>query len=74
MKIFRLEACVLRACGYHGRVMRALLMTLAAACACSLSCERHDFEGEDGTKQLHQPHGAHAVGNAHHAQGDPAPH
>ncbi|MCX6875352.1 MAG: hypothetical protein NTW21_16325 [Verrucomicrobia bacterium] len=54
--------------------MRALLMTLAAACACSLSCERHDFEGEDGTKQLHQPHGAHAVGNAHHAQGDPAPH
>lgn len=44
--------------------MRFLLLTLAAACACSLSCERHEFEGKQGTKQLHESHGAHAAPHA----------
>ncbi len=39
--------------------MKFLLLTLASACACSISCERHEFEGKDGTKQLQESHGAH---------------
>ena len=44
--------------------MKLLLLTLASACALSLSCERHEFEGKDGTKQLHEPHGSHDTNNA----------
>ncbi|MEI6675775.1 MAG: hypothetical protein WCO57_11420 [Verrucomicrobiota bacterium] len=39
--------------------MQSLLLTLA--CACAISCERHEFEGKDGTRQLHESHGAHAA-------------
>jgi len=39
--------------------MKSLLLTLAASCAFLISCERHDFEGKNGTKQLHEAHGAH---------------
>ncbi|MEI6604039.1 MAG: hypothetical protein WCP35_01925 [Verrucomicrobiota bacterium] len=39
--------------------MKSLLLILAAACAFFISCERHAFEGKDGTKQLHESHGAH---------------
>lgn len=39
--------------------MKFLPLTLAAACVFSLSCERHEFEGSNGTKQLHEAHGAH---------------
>ncbi|MEI7910736.1 MAG: hypothetical protein WCK77_13955 [Verrucomicrobiota bacterium] len=46
--------------------MKFLLLTLAAACTLSLSCERHEFEGKDGTKQLQESHGA------HHAEHDKA--
>ena len=46
--------------------MNLPLLTLAAACAFSLSCERHDFEGKGGTKQLQQSHGAHHAEQATH--------
>lgn len=39
--------------------MKFLLLSLAAACVCSISCERHEFEGSNGTKQLQESHGAH---------------
>jgi len=39
--------------------MKFLLLTLVAACAFSISCERHEFEGKNGTKQLQESHGAH---------------
>ena len=39
--------------------MKLLLLTLAAASALLISCERHEFEGKNGTKQLHEAHGAH---------------
>ena len=45
--------------------MKYLLMTLATACAVTISCERHEFEGKHGTKQLHE----HAAGH-----GDSADH
>ena len=54
--------------------MKYLLMTLATACALTISCERHEFEGKHGTKQLHEPHGAHDANpgttDAHHASHD----
>jgi hypothetical protein len=46
--------------------MRFLLLTFATACAFSLSCERHEFDGAGGTKQLHQSHGPHNPDNASH--------
>ena len=55
--------------------MKSLLLTLAATCAFLISCERHAFEGKDGTKQLHEAHAAHhpdhaasAVPEAEHAK------
>lgn len=43
--------------------MKFLLLTLAAACAASISCERHEFEGKDGTRQLQESHGSHHAGH-----------
>jgi hypothetical protein len=40
--------------------MKFLPMLLAAASLLAVSCERHEFEGEYGTKQLHTGHGSHA--------------
>ncbi|MEI6656715.1 MAG: hypothetical protein WCP45_18270 [Verrucomicrobiota bacterium] len=37
--------------------MKFLLLTFT--CACVISCERHEFEGNDGTRQLHESHAAH---------------
>ena len=55
----------MRPSGYEQCHMKFLLLTLAAACALSLSCERHEFEGKDGTKQLQESHGSH---HAEHAK------
>jgi hypothetical protein len=40
--------------------MKFLPMLLAAASLFAVSCERHEFEGEHGTKQLHSGHGSHS--------------
>jgi len=65
-------------CGnrYSSRAMKFLPMLLMAASVFAVSCERHDFDGEHGTRQINEPHGAHAAG--HEAGGEhaaePAPH
>jgi len=46
--------------------MKLFSLMLFAFAVVSVSCERHEFEGEHGTKQLHQ-HG-------HHADDDKAAH
>ena len=38
--------------------MKLLSMLVVLVSGFAVSCERHDFEGPDGTKQLHT-HGAH---------------
>jgi hypothetical protein len=57
-KMCCLESCLLRPSGYWRCVMKWLLpmISLVAACAFHSSCERHEFEGKDGTKQLHEAH------------------
>ena len=49
-----------------------LFSVLLLAISCGIiSCERHEFEGPDGTKQLHQHHaadGGHAAENGHGAK------
>ena len=52
--------------------MKFLLLTLAAACAFSISCERHEFEGKNGTKQLQESHGAHHAAHDSSAAPDAA--
>ena len=48
--------------------MKFFPLLLVAVSFFSVSCERHEFEGPDGTKQLHQKHGAHdAHADAEHA-------
>lgn len=48
--------------------MKFFPLLLVAVSFFGVSCERHEFEGPDGTKQLHQKHGAHdAHADAEHA-------
>ena len=44
--------------------MKFLSLLLVAFSMFAISCERHDFEGADGTKQLHEKHGAHKPSTA----------
>jgi hypothetical protein len=41
------------------------LMTLAIVGGLFISCERQEFEGPNGTKQLNEPHGTHGGKAAH---------
>lgn len=53
---------------------RLALLTLLIAAGLG-ACERHEFDGPNGTKQLHEHHdspGTHATGE-HHSDGDEAP-
>jgi hypothetical protein len=38
--------------------MKFFSILLLAVSAFAVSCERHEFEGPDGTRQLNEPHGA----------------
>jgi hypothetical protein len=38
--------------------MKLLSVLLVAVSVFAVSCERHEFEGPDGTKQLHVHHGS----------------
>lgn len=38
--------------------MKSLSLLLVAASIFAVSCERHDFDGPDGTKHLQDHHGA----------------
>ncbi|MEO5713971.1 MAG: hypothetical protein ABIT37_10840 [Luteolibacter sp.] len=52
--------------------MKFFPILLVAVSVFGVSCERHEFEGPDGTKQLHEHHGAHpaehAEAGAEHAE------
>jgi hypothetical protein len=39
--------------------MKFFSILLVAVSLLGISCERHEFEGADGTKQLHEHHAAH---------------
>ncbi|NQX00289.1 hypothetical protein HQ447_06485 [bacterium] len=56
--------------------MKLFSILLVAVSGFAVSCERHDFEGPDGTKQLNQAHGAAAHGEhaAPAGHGAPAAH
>jgi hypothetical protein len=45
--------------------MKFFLIALGIASGLFISCERQEFEGPGGTKQLHEPHGG--KGAAHGA-------
>lgn len=49
--------------------MKLFSLLIMAVALLGVSCERHEFEGPDGTKQLHEKHGA---PGAHSAHGDAA--
>jgi hypothetical protein len=38
--------------------MKVFSLLLVTVTLLGVSCERHEFEGPDGTKQLHEPHGS----------------
>ncbi|WP_411827822.1 hypothetical protein [Luteolibacter sp. AS25] len=48
--------------------MKTFALLLPFACIAMTACERHEFEGPNGTKQLHEHHGAH---DEHAENGDP---
>ncbi len=51
--------------------MKALSVLLVSVSLFAVSCERHEFEGPDGTKQLHEHHSAgHGESHGDEAHGD----
>jgi hypothetical protein len=49
--------------------MKAFCLLLLVVSGFAVSCERHEFDGPDGTRQLHEPHGAHgASGDGHEVE------
>jgi hypothetical protein len=54
---------------YCRALMKIYAMLLLAAYGFfAASCERHEFEGPDGTKQIHDGHGGSAHSDAEHAE------
>ena len=39
--------------------MKLLSLLLVTVALMGVSCERHEFDGPDGTKQLHEHHSGH---------------
>jgi hypothetical protein len=39
--------------------MKRFTLLFVAAALTGVSCERHEFEGPNGTKQLHEAHASH---------------
>lgn len=51
--------------------MKSLSILLVTVSVFAVSCERHEFDGPDGTKQLHEHHGAgHGDSHGDEAHGD----
>jgi hypothetical protein len=47
--------------------MKLFSLLLVAVALTGASCERHEFEGPDGTKRLHEHHSGHGEKDeAHH--------
>jgi hypothetical protein len=47
--------------------MKLFSLLLVAVALMGVSCERHDFEGPDGTKRLHEHHSGHGDAEKHEA-------
>jgi hypothetical protein len=39
--------------------MKLFFLLVPIVALFGISCERHEFDGEDGTKRLHKHHGSH---------------
>jgi hypothetical protein len=50
--------------------MKFFLLMLGVVSGMFMSCERHEFEGPNGTKRLHESHGAGDHGAAQGNHGD----
>jgi hypothetical protein len=53
--------------------MKFFSILVAAVSLVGVSCERHEFEGPNGTKQLNEPHAAAASASEHRAVGRTTP-
>jgi hypothetical protein len=54
--------------------MKSLSVLAAFVTLFAISCERHEFDGPNGTRQLHEGHGAHASHADKAAHGDATAH
>jgi hypothetical protein len=54
--------------------MKLFSLMLAAGSLVAVSCERHDFEGPKGTKQLNENHAKHGEAAGHAEEKDAAGH
>jgi hypothetical protein len=52
--------------------MKSFSILLVTVSLFAVSCERHEFEGPQGTKQLNEPH--HTAAGAHDEHAAPAEH
>jgi hypothetical protein len=52
--------------------MKVFFLLLVVVSVLGVSCERHEFEGPDGTRQLHEHHKSH--GDGEHEDGEKAAH
>lgn len=50
--------------------MKLFSLLVVAVAFSGVSCERHEFEGPNGTKQLHEHHGASHAEHAEHSGGE----
>jgi hypothetical protein len=50
--------------------MKLISMLLVAVSVLGVSCERHEFDGPDGTRQLHEHQASHGDA-AHHDEKSP---
>ena len=46
--------------------MKRFSLLILAVAMLGVSCERHEFDGPNGTKQLNEKHGTHADGTDAH--------
>jgi hypothetical protein len=53
--------------------MKLFSLLLLAVAMMGVSCERHEFEGPDGTKQLNESHDSHAGHAADHGDAHEKP-
>ncbi len=54
-----LGGCVFWVGRVGSAAMKLFSLLVVVVALVGVSCERHDFDGPDGTKQLHKKHGAH---------------
>ena len=50
---------------YAGGLLRGLFLLVVVVAMSGVSCERHEFEGPNGTKQLHEHAASHGEAADH---------